>query len=258
MGIFNLTYGVDPATPIGVYDIYVGFGGDWELINSRNQFISDPYLGFDDIDGPVSITINDPTDVMIEMWIDQTPTQGTYFGSAPSYNRNDVVRIDVRVWEGLSTKPSAAVTLRDETLGINLGSTVTNSTGGASFLVTLDSTHVAGLNLISISHNTIKNYTQVFLDDTMYVDLVSTPTATSIRGTGQVTLSGYVRDSLNDEIVTGTSIQLYVRDFGGTDRTGDITYYFPGTPGTILFLMNPLDYLHLLGGCRAHSMEYIG
>ncbi len=231
-GQFSATYGVNPATPIGIYDIYVGFGGDWQLINSRNQLISDP--AFTDADGPESLTINDPTDIIIEMWIDYTPTQGSYFGTAPYYNRNDVVRIDVRVWEGLGIKTSALVTLRDETLGINLDSAITNSTGGASFFVTLDSTHVAGLNLLSVSHNTIKNYTQVFLDDAMYVDLVSTPSATSIRNSGQVTISGYVRDSLNDEIVTGAGIQLYVRDFGGTDRTGDITTWLLGTPGSYI------------------------
>ncbi|MHA1111236.1 MAG: DUF3488 and transglutaminase-like domain-containing protein [Promethearchaeota archaeon] len=231
-GQFSATYGVNPATPIGVYDIYVGFGGDWELTNSRNQFINDP--AFTDTDGPEPLTINDPTDILIEMWIDYIPTQSTYYGTAPNYNRNDVVRIDVRVWEGLSFKQSATVTLRDETLGIDLGSTVTNSTGGASFLVTLDSTHVAGLNLLSVSHSTIKNYTQVFLDDTMYVDLASTPSATSIRDSGSVTISGYVRDSLNDEVVTSAAIQLYVRDFGGIDRTGDITIWLLGTPGSYL------------------------
>ncbi len=226
-GVFSATYGVAPSTPVGIYQVYAGFNGDWELTNSRNQWISEP--SFATLAGPESLTINDPTDITIEMWIDGAPTQSTYYGTVPNYNRNDVVRIDIQVWESFTPKTSATVTLYDETLGRSLGSQVTNSTGGTTFFMTLDSNHVAGLNLISVSHNTIKNYTQVHLDDTMYVHLTTTPAATSVRGTGQVTVSGVVRDALNDEIVKGAYVRLYVRDFGGLDLTGDITTWLLGT-----------------------------
>jgi len=230
-GTFSRTYGVVSTTPIGTYQIYIGFDGNWLLEDSRDQLIS--HASFTPLSaGPDSLTVNDPTDIMIEMWIDFTPTQNLYPGSsAPQYSRNDVVRIDVRLWEGIAIKPFTTVYFRDETRDRALGNINTNATGGASFFITLNSNFVAGLNMISVSYSTVKNYTQIHLDAPMYVHIVTIPGASSTRGTGQVTISGEVRDQLNDYVVKGSNVQLYVRDFGGVDRTDDITTWLLGTPG---------------------------
>jgi transglutaminase-like putative cysteine protease len=230
-GTFTATYGVLPTTPLGIYNIHLGFFGDYLLEDSFGQHITDS--GFVPImdAGTETLTVNDPSNILIEMWIDYTPTQGSYPGSsAPQYSRGNNVRIDITLWEGIAVKPSTTVRLYDETRGRVLASTITNSSGGATFMVNLNNTFVAGLNRLSVSYSTVKNYTQIHLDDTMYVDIVTIPAASSTRGpTGQISIAGYVRDSTNGYIVKGASMQLFVRDFGGTDRTTDITSWLLGS-----------------------------
>ncbi|MBN2155214.1 MAG: hypothetical protein JW776_04170 [Candidatus Lokiarchaeota archaeon] len=231
-GTWTRNHGVQATTPLGNYEVYAAFNGNWELPNGFTVSDASFYV----VSAYNLITIIDPSDINIEFEIDGTPTQTTYFGSsAPSYTRYQTVNLYARIWQGGINPSGVAVNFYDETTGTQIGSTqYTNGWGEVTLPFTLGNSWTAGLNKISVAYGTNKNYSQIYLNAPMQVYIVSSPPTSGVRVSDQMIISGVIRDSLNLNPVKGAEVRLDVYD-GATDKTDEITTWVSPSTGRYTF-----------------------
>ncbi len=232
-GVFSGTtarnHGVVATIPLGDYEVYTGFNGDWELPGGFTYNDA----SFNDVSTYELITITDPSNINVEFEIDGTPTQSSYFGStAPSYGRWSSVNLYTRIWQAGSPQSGVGVNFYDENRGVQLGSTqYTNSSGEIDYGITLDASWTAGLNLVSVEYSTVKNYTQIYLNAPVTLVITTPPPTPATRGNSgtQMIIAGVLRDSSNSNPVKDAEIRLDVMD-GAIDRTDEIsTWNAPST-----------------------------
>ena len=226
-GQWTRNHGVLATIPLGNYEVYCGFNGNWELPGGYSVVDG----GFTTVSSFEAITIYDPSDINIEFEIDGTPTQTTYFGSsAPSYSRFATVNLYARVWQSGANPFNTPVNFYDENTGAQIGSTqYTDINGEVTLGFGLGTSFSAGLNMISVEVGSNKNFTQIYLDDTMEVFITYTPALSGVRESDQMMITGVVRDSYLNP-VRGAEVRLDVMD-GVIDRTNDISTWVTPTSG---------------------------
>ncbi|MHA1819486.1 MAG: DUF3488 and transglutaminase-like domain-containing protein [Promethearchaeota archaeon] len=227
-GYFNVNYGVDDNTPLGNYNVTAEFIGRWALPNGHQTIVS----SLSNSSANYSLTVNDPGQISLELWVNGSRAVSSYYGSsAMSVNRNGYVNLTIRLKQGLTYQSGKTVSFYDDTSGALLGTRTTNGQGYATLIFQMDNTFTAGLNRLKVTYSSVSNYTQVYLADNMNITVSTIPISTALRTSDVITISGYIRDLINNHVVKEAQVKLIVKDNNGVDVTSQISDWVSGTSG---------------------------